>query len=188
MADDDNFIDYYNILQVDWYCDSRGLERAYRELAKLYHPDHPETADVNKLNEVLEAYRALRDPNARAKYDVRHAINTVRRPRPDPQSEIEVEERAAISDAEVHESILRLLYKRRRENARNAGVGQYFVQEMLRCSDEVFDFHIWYLKAKGFVESTEDGTFAITIEGVDHVIATSRTKSAEKLRIAQATI
>ncbi|MEO6153006.1 MAG: hypothetical protein ABIT09_10835 [Croceibacterium sp.] len=59
------------------------------------------------------------------------------------------------------------------------------MQEALNCSDEHFDFHVWYLKAKGFIETTEQGTLAITIQGVDHVISMSRTNKAEKLRIAQ---
>jgi curved DNA-binding protein len=56
---------------------------------------------------------------------------------------------------------------------------------MLNCSDEHFEFHTWYLKAKGFIEITEQGTLAITIQGVDHVIDISRTNMMEKLLIAQ---
>ena len=53
------------------------------------------------------------------------------------------------------------------------------------CSEELFDFHLWYLREKGFIQTTERGTLTITIEGVDHVIATSRTILKEKLMIAQ---
>ena len=53
------------------------------------------------------------------------------------------------------------------------------------CSDENFEFYIWYLKAKNFIEITEQGTLEITIQGVDHVISTSRATKAEKLLITQ---
>lgn len=183
MNDGQPFVDYYNILQVNPECDERALENAYHSLAKTYHPDHTATADVTKLNEVITAYRSLRNPSQRAEYDVRYAANTGFEFA--TGNEVGGDERAALSDADAHDKILMFLYKRRREHAQDAGVGQYYVQEILNCSDENFDFHLWYLKAKGFIETTEQGTFAITIEGVDHVISKSRTTVKEKLLIAQ---
>jgi curved DNA-binding protein len=56
---------------------------------------------------------------------------------------------------------------------------------MLGCTTEAFDFHAWYLKAKGLIETTDAGSLAITIAGVDHVINTSRSMAQEKLRITQ---
>lgn len=185
MTDSGTFIDYYSILQVDWDCDTKSLEYAYRYLAKLYHPDHAETADVQKFNEVIEAYRALRTPDQRAEYDLLYTSNMEGVwHKPFSNKETQVGEKAALQDAEAHEKTLHLLYNRRREHASDAGVPPFSVQEMLKCSDKYFEFLVWYLKAKGLIEATEQGTLAITIEGVDHVISTSRTK-AEKLRIAQ---
>ncbi len=187
MTDDGAFIDFYSILQVDWDCDTKSLEYAYRYLAKLYHPDHPDTADVEKFNEVIEAYRALRNPEQRAEYDLLYVANTDGIETKDPlDDQAQVDEHSALGDAEVHEKTLRLLYKRRREQALDAGVSPFLVQEMLNCSDEHFNFHVWYLKAKGFIEATEQGTLAITIQGIDHVISASRTLKAERLKIAQA--
>lgn len=186
MTTGDTFIDHYSILQIEWDCDPKSLEYAYRYLAKRYHPDHPDTSDVDKFNEVIEAYRALRDPERRAEYDLLYCSNTEGVPRPSPpDSEAKDGQNAALSDAELHEKTLRFLYKRRREHAHDAGVPPDSLQEMLKCSDDHFDFHVWYLKAKALVEFTEQGTLAITIQGVDHVIAGSRPLQAEKLRIAQ---
>ena len=61
----------------------------------------------------------------------------------------------------------------------------FYLQEMLKCSDEHFEFHKLYLREKCFIEATEHGTLAITIQGIDHVISMSRTTTAEKLLIAQ---
>lgn len=181
-----NFVDYYDLLQVDPGCDARILEIAYHYFAKMYHPDHVETADVDKFNEVVAAYRVLRDPDQRAEYD---QFYTQQRGKPDfrapTDEELEIDESAALSDAEIHETILLQLYKRRREHATDPGVVGWLLQEKLGCNDDQFEFHIWYLKSKKFLEITEHSTLAITIEGVDHVISTSRTSSREKLLLSQ---
>jgi hypothetical protein len=38
---------------------------------------------------------------------------------------------------------------------------------LLACPAEHLQFHIWYLKEKGWIRRTENGMLAITIEGVD---------------------
>lgn len=187
MSDSQPFVDYYRILQIDPNCGAKALEAAYRHWAKRYHPDHPETADFDKFNAVIEAYRILRNPEKRAEYDLRHAAHVPRDPMADLAEGATGEESAvALDDAEAHARILMLLYRKRRESALDAGVSDYLLQEMLGCTPEHFEFHRWYLRAKRFVEITEQGTLAITIEGIDHVISTSRIAKAEKLLIGQA--
>ena len=182
----ETLVDYYGVLEVLPDCSAKGLEAAYRYLAKMYHPDHPESADVDKFNAVIDAYRVLRNPEQRAEYDLRYGIL---RPADGPDSALsepdDAERSSAISDADAHAKILVFLYRRRREHAQNPGIMGFYVQDMLNCSDESFDFHAWYLKAKGFVETTEDGTLAITVAGVDHVISMSQNARAEKLLIGQ---
>lgn len=182
MPSDKSFIDFYSILQVHPQSDAKALEAAYRDLAKTYHPDHSETADTHKFREVLEAYRALKNPKDRANYDVQYTIHTgfsFEQPASDTS------EKVALSDADAHSRTLHYLYKRRREFASDPGVGQYSLRQMLNCSDESFEFHVWYLRGKGFIEYTEEGTLAITVAGIDHVISMSRTHAHEKLRIEQ---
>lgn len=181
MADDQNFIDYYEVLQVSQNCDAKALEAAYRRLAKMYHPDRIDTADTVKFEEVTSAYRVLRDPNRRLKYDTLYHQNCTGKPQGSSQRDAEFDEESALSDAEDHEKILAYLYNRRRENAQDPGVIGFYLQEMLSCSHEHFEFHKWYLKEKGFLAITEQGMLAITIEGVDHVIGMSRAAKEEKL-------
>jgi curved DNA-binding protein len=186
MTDSQPFVDYYDALQVSPSCDAKILEAAYHYLAKLYHPDHSETADTAKFKEVVEAYRVLRNPDQRAEYDILYVQNY---PKGNPEFktglEFVPELSSALVDADDHAKILLFLYEKRRENAQNAGVVGFYLQEMLNCSDEHFDFHKWYLKEKGFVVLTEHGTLAITVQGVDHVISLSRHSKAEKLLIGQ---
>jgi len=184
MTNEAEFVDHYAILQVGTDCDAKALEAAYRRLAKQYHPDHSETADSAQFSRVVAAYKALRNPKERAKYDALHA-QKIPSPRSFQNDRDGGEDNAALKDAEDHSKILLFLYRKRREDALNAGVVGYYLQEMLNCSDERFDFHKWYLREKGFIETTHDGTLAITIQGVDQVISMSRQAKAEKLLIAQ---
>ncbi|MCJ2179379.1 J domain-containing protein [Novosphingobium album (ex Hu et al. 2023)] len=179
MASSDPFIDYYDILQVDPNCTSKALETAYHGLAKKYHPDHADVPDVVKFTAVIGAYKVLKNPEERATYNLVYTQVT------GFVFSSSDDEKAPLSDAEAHEKILLFLYKRRREQAHDAGVGRYYVHEILNCPDELFEFHVWYLREKGFIATAEDGTLAITIEGVDHVIAMSRTNLKEKLRLIQ---
>lgn len=187
MSDSEAFVDHYFVLGVHPKCDEKTLEAGYRHLAKMYHPDHRETSDVDKFKQVIEAYRVLRHPEQRAQYDILHAANasTYER-RVDIEVGGDAEEQAALDDAAAHAKILVYLYNLRRKNAQNAGVAGFYLQEMLKCSDEHFEFHRWYLKAKGLIETNEQGALAITIDGIDHVISLSRTAKAEKRLITRA--
>ncbi len=186
MADGESFVDFYDILQVDPNCDAMILEAAYHRLAKMYHPDHTGSSETARFSALSDAYKRLRNRHKRSKYDnlyFKHFPDRLSKTQ--AESELFIEEGPALDDAEAHAKILAFLYKRRRENAQDAGVVGYYLQNMLQCSDEHFDFHKWYLKEKGFIVLTEQGTLAITIQGVDHVISTSRTAKAEKLLLAQ---
>ena len=63
--------DYYEILGVDKSADETSIKKAYRQLAKKYHPDmNPGDAEAEvKFKEVNEAYDVLSDPDKKAKYD-----------------------------------------------------------------------------------------------------------------------
>ena len=63
--------DYYEILGVDKSADENAIKKAYRSLAKKYHPDmNPgDAAAEQKFKEVNEAYSILSDPEKKAKYD-----------------------------------------------------------------------------------------------------------------------
>src|ERR1700719_4691244 len=62
--------DYYEILGVSRGADADAVKRAYRKLARKYHPDVSKEKNAeNKFKEVQEAYEVLRDPDKRAAYD-----------------------------------------------------------------------------------------------------------------------
>ena len=63
--------DYYEVLGVDKNADDAALKKAYRALAKKYHPDvNPGDAEAEKkFKEASEAYAVLSDPEKRRQYD-----------------------------------------------------------------------------------------------------------------------
>ena len=66
-----DFIDYYKILGVDKNADAQTIKKAYRKLARKFHPDlNPNDKDAKqKFQQINEANEVLSDPEKRKKFD-----------------------------------------------------------------------------------------------------------------------
>ena len=64
------FKDYYNLMGLDRDASQDEIKRAYRKLARKFHPDVSKDPDAEtRFKEVGEAYEVLKDPEKRAAYD-----------------------------------------------------------------------------------------------------------------------
>jgi len=65
------YVDYYKILGLDKNASTEDIKKAYRKLARKYHPDiNPNNKEAHKkFQEVNEANEVLSDPEKRKKYD-----------------------------------------------------------------------------------------------------------------------
>ena len=65
------FIDYYEVLGLDKSAAQKEVKKAYRKLARKYHPDlNPNDKEAErKFKQVNEAHEVLSDPKKRKKYD-----------------------------------------------------------------------------------------------------------------------
>ena len=63
--------DYYEVLGIDKSASDQEIKKAFRKLAKKYHPDaNPGDQEAEaKFKEVNEAYEVLSDPEKKSKYD-----------------------------------------------------------------------------------------------------------------------
>jgi curved DNA-binding protein CbpA len=158
------FVDYYEVLQLSPNANGETVERVYRLLAKRYHPDNQTSGDSEKFAELREAFDVLSNPEKRAAYDTHYDQN--RR----LQWQIFDQESAADNreqDRRVFHGILSLLYIARRRDPRAGGLGAVNLERLLGITEQDLNFAIWYMKQRRWIETMDNGQFAITIEGID---------------------
>ena len=162
---DSEFVDYYELLQLSQNADTETIERIFRHLAKKCHPD-TESPDIDRFSRIVEAHRTLIDPESRAGYDAKYQVYWNHK----WGLASEASYKSAFGDDQVtRDRLLSLLYVQRRRNMESPGLGEYEMARLLRSPPELIEFHLWYLKAKVWIERLESGDFAITVRGIDQV-------------------
>ena len=78
------YIDYYKVLGLDKNATEKDIKKAYRKLARKYHPDvNPNDKEAErKFKEVNEANEVLSNPENRKKYDKAATRSSRRSPVP----------------------------------------------------------------------------------------------------------
>ena len=134
------FIDYYEILEISPNANSGTIERMFRYLAQIYHPDNRDTGDRSRFDVIMEAYSTLRDQLKRAQYDIGHKNQSnVRSKLVDEVSDSNGIRRGV----DIQNNLLSLLYIKCRQNVREPGIGEYELERLSGCPREHLEFHLW---------------------------------------------
>lgn len=158
------FVDYYDILQLSQNASADTIEHVHRLLVRRYHPDNQTTGNAEKFKEIQQAYELLSNPEKRAAYDIKYDENRKNVWRIfDQDSATNGRE----EDRRIIHGILSLLYVARRRDVDNPGIGPVHLEMILGCPQQHMEFHIWYLKQRGWIETLGSGQLALTADGVD---------------------
>jgi curved DNA-binding protein CbpA len=162
----EGFINYYELMQISTTAELETIHRVYKILATRYHPDNPETGDVDKFVLLNEAYRVLSDPAARREYDLVYQTRHL-----EPIGIFNLREFALGIDGEENRrmGILCLLYNRRRANPDRPGLSVLELEKLMTFPREHLMFTVWYLKEKKLIRQGEESDFEVTSGGCDYV-------------------
>ena len=172
------FTDYYEILEISPNANSETIDRIFRYFAQRYHPDNQDTGDRVRFDEIVQAHTALKDPVKRAQYDIQHKNQSAFRTK---LAEEAGNTKGIERDVVIQDKLLSLLYVKRRQNIKDPGIGELELERLSDCPREHLEFHLWYLKEKGWIRRLENGLLAITVEGVDRANSEHHRKTTTKL-------
>lgn len=162
----DEFIDYYEVLQISPKAELATIQRVYRMLAARYHPDNPATGNTDKFVLLQRAYSTLADPERRAAYDADYQSLRVQ-----PIPAFTMKEFVVGIEAETNRRLgmLCLLYNRRRDDPECQSLSVFEFERMMSVPREHLEFTVWYLREKGYIRRDDHSELLITAEGVDYV-------------------
>ena len=168
MAEDNAFVDFYELLRVSPGAEIESIQRVHRALAARYHPDNKETGDLERFLRVNDAYKILSDPEKRKEFDSQYKVR-----KENPMPIFLTKEFTEGVDGEVNRRIglLCLLYTQRRINQVNPALSVLEIEQMMFIPREHLLFTIWYLKAKRFMQQDDRSSLMITAEGIDFLEA-----------------
>jgi curved DNA-binding protein CbpA len=179
MTQKSGFVDYYEVLQISPNAMPETVHRVYRILAQLYHPDNTDTGDVEMFGLILEAYRALNDPEKRAAYDVEHKMVSGLKwkifDQPSAMQGIDGERRKRIG-------ILSLLCTKRINDASNPALTLFELEDLLGCPREHLELSLWYLRESGRISRGDNGRYVMTAKGFE-MLEESQASISGKLRM-----
>ena len=159
-------LNHYELLQISPYADQDTVHRVYRYLARRYHPDNPDTGDIDMFTVLRSAYDVLSDPARRAEYDA----TCDRTPPEKPPLSNSVDFMDNV-EGELNRRLaaLAVLYFRRRAAPYNPEVSLADMEARMGFPREYLDFTTWYLEKKGYITRADNSDFTLTAAGVDFV-------------------
>jgi curved DNA-binding protein CbpA len=176
-----SFTDYYDLMQISPNADEETIQHVFRHLAKKWHPDHQQ-GDPERFALLVEAHKILTNPERRAAYDLKYQRFWENKWNLAADAS---DGRAFVEDSEVREGLLSLYYVQRRSRMNDPGLGEMEAARLMRIPIHLVEFHIWYLKEKGWIQRLENGQLAITALGVDQAEQSRLRLSTDRLLAAE---
>lgn len=178
MSSQDNFIDFYEVLEISPNAHPDTVARVYRLLAQRFHPDNQETGDAERFTSLLQAYKVLGDPELRAQFDVHHQQQKAIKWRL-----FDAKEAAGgvSSDREIRFGVLSLLYNKRRRDPERPSIAMFEIEGLLGIPREHLEFSFWFLREKGLLQRTDGGGCTITAAGVEYLDANGLRERAQNV-------
>lgn len=163
--------DFYEILQVHPKATVEMVNRAYRLLAHVYHPDNSSTGDNEKFRQLTAAFKTLSDESLRAAYDVARNAGV--------QTIWNVFKGAAprtgmAAERRKRHGILAALFQKRAAEPHAPSMSIFELEDVLGVSREQIEFTLWYLRERTLVNRSDNNRFQITATGVDGLEAMER--------------
>jgi hypothetical protein len=158
------FQDHYIALGIEPRADSEAIQSAYTKLARMYHPDNPETGDQTKFDAINMAYEVLSDPTMRIEFDKLKGID---RDGGDPTFTGAVFFEALKQAALIRTAILCVLCDRRRIKPGRPTLTLRIIESMLQITNDELSFAMWFLKQRGYVHVDDKSNLQITVDGMD---------------------
>lgn len=160
----DDFIDYYEVLQISPKADLETIHRVFRMQAARYHPDNKQTGNAERFMLLSRIYETLIDPKKREQYDVRRRMRE-----PGSIPVFGLAEFVAGIEGEVNRrlGVLCLLYKRRRSNPDHPSLSLLQLEFLMDFPREHLMFTVGYLREKECIRIVENSDFQITANGID---------------------
>ncbi len=166
MSGPNSLVDYYEVLEISPNAHIDTISRVYRLLAQRYHPDNTETGDPGRFSQILQAFKVLSDPEARARFDIQLKKKS------QTQWQMFDAKQAATgtqSEKEIRFGVLGLLCTKRRRDPHNPWLGLHDMETMLGIPREHLEFSFWFLRERGMINRGDDGSCTITADGVEYL-------------------
>jgi len=164
MRTPDDFIDYYEVLQISPKADLETIHRVFRMQAARYHPDNKQSGNAERFMLLSRIYETLIDTKKREKYDLQRRLRE-----PGSIPAFGLAEFVAGIEGEVNRrlGVLCLLYKRRRSNPDHPSLSLLQLEFLMDFPREHLMFTVNYLKEKEQIRIVENSDYQITADGMD---------------------
>lgn len=154
----------YEVLQLSPNADTSTIHRMYETLGRRFHPERGENPDLERYNQVVEAFGILSNADKKATLDAKIRDRRMYR---SVLADGELGDTAEAEQAK-RRSVLLVLYIHRMNSPESEGLTLAEIGELLGVAEEPLAFAFWYLRENGSVTVSE-GLYGITVKGVDDV-------------------